>query len=283
MINLGIIGCGKWAQNYIKNLNVLKDYVDVLLVCSRKPDSYNNLKLRPCGIHHWVDDYKTVCRDPRIQGIVVATPPESHYEIVKEALINKKHVLCEKPFVFKSEEAEELDKLAKENGVSLIINYIHLWNSFYQKIRDFSQYGDLESLCLLVENPKTITEHHSVLWDWATHDLAMAIHLAGAQPSNFKTIYDEKGILDSRIISIDCSLNDAKCSIFINTNANKKNRTIIAKNKNGQSLQTWDTFDTNPLREVIVDFLNSIDKNVRVTNAPLAISVTKALQEITNL
>lgn len=46
--------------------------------------------------------------------IYVAAPHEYHYEYVKEALENDKHVICEKPFVLKEKHAEELFALAKQ-------------------------------------------------------------------------------------------------------------------------------------------------------------------------
>lgn len=46
--------------------------------------------------------------------IYVASPHETHYEYVKEALLHDKHVLCEKPFTLQKEQAEELFAIAKE-------------------------------------------------------------------------------------------------------------------------------------------------------------------------
>lgn len=48
--------------------------------------------------------------------IYVASPHETHYEYVKEALLHDKHVLCEKPFTLKKEQAEELFAIAKERN-----------------------------------------------------------------------------------------------------------------------------------------------------------------------
>jgi glycerol-3-phosphate cytidylyltransferase len=51
--------------------------------------------------------------------VYVATPHETHYEYVKEALLHDKHVLCEKPFVLDKGQAEELFGIAKERGLIL--------------------------------------------------------------------------------------------------------------------------------------------------------------------
>lgn len=51
--------------------------------------------------------------------IYVAAPHETHYEYVKDALLHGKHVLCEKPFTLKKEQAEELFRIARENNLVL--------------------------------------------------------------------------------------------------------------------------------------------------------------------
>lgn len=48
--------------------------------------------------------------------IYVASPHETHYKYAKAALEQGKHVICEKPFVLKKHQAEDLFDIAKRNG-----------------------------------------------------------------------------------------------------------------------------------------------------------------------
>ena len=50
-------------------------------------------------------------------GYVVATPPNTHYEIAKKIIINKKHLLVEKPFTLNEKDAIELHDLSKKYKV----------------------------------------------------------------------------------------------------------------------------------------------------------------------
>lgn len=52
--------------------------------------------------------------------IYIASPHQFHYEQVKTALLNGKHVLCEIPFTLSVKEAEELYSLAKKEGLVLL-------------------------------------------------------------------------------------------------------------------------------------------------------------------
>ena len=62
-------------------------------------------------------------REDGIQAVSIATPNGTHYEITKAALLSGLHVVCEKPLCFTIEEAEELEKIAKENNKVIGITY----------------------------------------------------------------------------------------------------------------------------------------------------------------
>ena len=49
-----------------------------------------------------------------VDVVYVASPHETHYDYVKDALMHEKHVLCEKPFTLYKSQAEELFRLAAE-------------------------------------------------------------------------------------------------------------------------------------------------------------------------
>src|SRR5699024_11231823 len=59
---------------------------------------------------------------------LVASPNSLHYDYVKRALENGKHVICEKPFTSTLRELEELIALSKKKGLFLFeaITTIHL-------------------------------------------------------------------------------------------------------------------------------------------------------------
>ncbi len=56
--------------------------------------------------------YEAFLEDDRIDLVYIATPPFLHYKQSKMALLQGKHVICEKPAALKTSEAEELATLA---------------------------------------------------------------------------------------------------------------------------------------------------------------------------
>ena len=76
------------------------------------------------GDRMFPDLYKEVLADmaPR-QAVIVALPDHLHYGAVKEALLYNQHVICMKPLVLKYEQAAELEKLARERGLFIGVEY----------------------------------------------------------------------------------------------------------------------------------------------------------------
>ena len=68
-------------------------------------------------------DWDELITNNNIDGIIIATPPESRFELAKEALKNKKHLLLEKPVAITSEEIEELQRIALKDNLSVCVDF----------------------------------------------------------------------------------------------------------------------------------------------------------------
>lgn len=62
-----------------------------------------------------------IINNPAIDIVVVNTPNEHHYSMIKAALLAKKHVVAEKPFVIDIEQGKELIALAKQQQKILAV------------------------------------------------------------------------------------------------------------------------------------------------------------------
>lgn len=73
----------------------------------------------PFDIRAFESIHEAVRSDP--DGIIVATPPESHFEVVEVALERGIPVLCEKPLSTSFEAAQRMAQLADRIGVPLLV------------------------------------------------------------------------------------------------------------------------------------------------------------------
>ncbi len=277
MMKLGLIGCGKWAANYIRNVNDLKNHAQITRICSR---TEKELIEEPANPYIFSTSPEDIFEDEEVGGVIISSPPISHFELVKQALRAGKHVLCEKPFVLTTANAQYLNDLAVDSKLTLIIDYIHLWNPFYQKIKQSVVLPEIENITFNVKAPRTGREHHSILYDWLSHDLAMVFHLFDKPLNNLKCYYSGPDILKSNVLTVMGDIGGVKAVFNLNIDNHKKYRDIIVVNRDGSSQQTFDTFEFNALKEVLFDFIGASSNNLAVTNAPLGVKVTEILNQL---
>ena len=58
-----------------------------------------------------------------IDGVIIATPPHVRYEFAKEALEHDKNILLEKPVALKSEEIQNLQRIAISKNLSVCVDF----------------------------------------------------------------------------------------------------------------------------------------------------------------
>ncbi len=68
-----------------------------------------------------VRSYTEILDNTEIELVIVNTPDKFHYEMAKQALLNGKHIVVEKPVTLSSVQAEELVNLAREKGLLLAV------------------------------------------------------------------------------------------------------------------------------------------------------------------
>ena len=102
-----------------------------------------------------------------VDVVCVATPDDRHFEIARLALAAGKHVLIEKPSVLRLQELDELDDLARRNGVLAKIVYHKLGDADHKKLRTHVVDGVLRHVnngyCSLLE-PKQISSIQFAPW-----------------------------------------------------------------------------------------------------------------------
>jgi predicted dehydrogenase len=113
---LGIIGCGAVTQNSYVTALKMYNSIDVRYVY----DINEELAVEVAQLL----GAEAVSKEKLLADsdiTVIATPPSTHYQLVKEALAYGKKVICEKPFVGRVTECLELLDIAKANKSKLYV------------------------------------------------------------------------------------------------------------------------------------------------------------------
>ncbi|MBO5093999.1 MAG: Gfo/Idh/MocA family oxidoreductase [Lachnospiraceae bacterium] len=138
--------------------------------------------------------------------VYVASPHETHYRYVKNALLYGKHVLCEKPFTLKREEAEELFAIAKEKGRILFEGIKTAYCPGFNKLVDIAcsgligniRYIDACFTKLEDKNSRELTDrkYGGSFLELGSYCLLPIIKLFGCEYDEvrFESIYDAGGL-----------------------------------------------------------------------------------------
>lgn len=116
------------------------------------------------------DDIKLVC---------IFTPPGSHYEIARDAIINGKHVICAKPLISTLEEIKELYVLADKYNVALLMEYTFLYNSAILKLKELLPLIGIPKLMHSRRMNWGKHQAYGVVADLIPHDISIAHYLFG--------------------------------------------------------------------------------------------------------
>jgi len=189
MINIAIIGYGYWGPNLMRNFNSNPNCHVSYLVDSRverldlAKKTYPNLQIS--------QHFDEVIASNEVDAVVIATPVYTHFELAKKALERGKHVLLEKPMTANVAEAEELIRIAKDQGLTLMVDHTFLYTNSIQKIKSLVQNGDLGQLQYFDStriNLGLIQQDVNVLWDLAPHDISILSYLVDKKPISVQAV-----------------------------------------------------------------------------------------------
>ncbi len=188
-IKIGVVGAGYWGPNIIRNLNQIPT-CEMAVCCDMDEkrlrhmgDLYPNMRTK--------SDYSEVVGDPSIDAVAICTHVSAHYPLAKKALEAGKHILVEKPFTAKVDEAEELVALGRKNGKVVMVDHTFEYTAGVNKMKEIIESGLLGDV-LYVNcsrlNLGIFQRDINVVWDLAPHDLSVILYATGLRPTSIRTV-----------------------------------------------------------------------------------------------
>lgn len=182
-ISVGVIGCGYWGPNLIRNFAENEEAV-LGWVCDADARRLEKVARRYPAARASTD-FAQLIADPRLEAVAIATPVATHFEFARRALEAGKHVLLEKPFTATVREAEELIALADARGLVLMVDHTFVFTGAVRKIKEMVAAGEMGDLLYFdsVRVNLGLFQHDiNVVWDLAPHDLSIMDYVAGREP-----------------------------------------------------------------------------------------------------
>ena len=193
-MTIGTVGTGFIVDNFIDAAK--KTAKAEIKCCYSRTEETSGAFAKKHQLSKWYTDKKEFLSDSSLDFIYVATPNSLHYIWTKDALNAGKNVICEKPFVSKASELQELIALAKEKRLFLFeaVTTPHLPNFLMLKEKKgeigklrlvqltFSQYSSRYNAFLEGKLPNLFNPEFSggALMDLNYYNLVFLYHLFGS-------------------------------------------------------------------------------------------------------
>jgi predicted dehydrogenase len=138
---IGVIGTGWWATTaHLPGLTAHPD-AEIVGVADLDRDKARQTADRYGIARVFADHRDLLALEP--DGVVVVTPHDTHYSLVRDALLAGSDVLVEKPMVIEPAHARELVELARARGRNLHVGYPYPYTRHSQLLRDLILAGEL--------------------------------------------------------------------------------------------------------------------------------------------
>ena len=185
MSKIACIGAGYWGKNLIRNFHQIGALHTICDGNSELLDQFSKQypDVAVC------QELSQVLSNDEIQAVSIATPAETHAEIIIQALEAGKHVYVEKPLCLDEAEAKQCITLADKLGLTLMVGHLLWYHPMVLEIKralDQQEIGQLRYIYSNRLNMGLLRSEENVLWSFAPHDISMILGLVGSEPTSVK-------------------------------------------------------------------------------------------------
>ena len=213
---VGQIGLGYWGKNILRNLyelGVLK------VACDSNQETLKKRKNEFSDVQYTLH-CADILQSPKVEAVIISTPPSTHYELVKEALRLDKDVFVEKPLALNVADGAQLVQLAEEKNKFLMVGHILQYHPAIRRLKQIIMAGELGKMQYIYSNRLNIGKlrvEENILWSFAPHDISVILMLLEEEPQSVRAFggdYLNRRIHDTTLMMMEFS-NGAKCHIFV--------------------------------------------------------------------
>ena len=178
------IGAGAWGRNVIRNLEALGVLSGIVESNNERLNAYASEHPDLSLFADWRAALASDC-----DGVAIATPTATHYEITAAALAAGKDVFVEKPMTPTSAQAQELSDLAEREARVLMVGHLLLYQPAIAWMKAYIEAGKLGTLFSIRHERLNLGRARSaenVIWDIGVHDMAVMLYLTGTAPERVR-------------------------------------------------------------------------------------------------
>jgi predicted dehydrogenase len=178
MFHLALIGVGAWGKNYISTINSFPN-CNIKYICTRS----GNIQAKPDNEYIAVKNYRDLLSITDIDGIIIATPNASHYEIAQFFLKKGYPLLVEKPFLENYNQAKNIKSFLTNKTAKILVGHTYLFDPAYIKAKKIVQeIGPIRYITYEGTNNGPYRDKTSTLWDVGPHAISLCLDVYQKNP-----------------------------------------------------------------------------------------------------
>ncbi|MCE3047645.1 Gfo/Idh/MocA family protein [Helicobacter kayseriensis] len=184
-IKCAIIGYGYWGINIAKSLDKwglfeIETIFDEDISRIKEAQKLYQFKI--------YSSYEEILKNDAIEAIFIITPPQTHYQLAKKAIMAEKHLFVEKPLTTNLKEAYELYELASQRNLKIHCDHVFLYSPAVGYLKsNIESFGELVYIHSRRINLGLFQSNVDVIWDLAIHDLSIIDALVGLEIKKVST------------------------------------------------------------------------------------------------
>jgi len=183
--SIGLVGCGTWGRNILRDLVGMGHEVFVVDVDPARREFAKNNGAR--------DVLGEVDRLPDVDGLIVATPASTHASAIEGVLDRGVPVFVEKPLTNDVESARRIARAAPER---VFVMHIWMYHPGVQKLASIARdrvLGEVNALFTTRTNWTSPRTDVDIIWTALPHDITVAQAVLGELPPAISSVAETIG------------------------------------------------------------------------------------------
>ena len=185
-LGIGVIGLGRLGYQHA--MNVTRTMGARLAAVSDPFAEALNRAVEDFGAAAYID-YREMLQNPEVDAVVVATPTQTHYEVLMDVIAAGKPILVEKPITFTVEEAEKIIEAVDKAGLYLQVGFMRRFDPGHVAAKKMIESGACGKPIYIHDcqrdpngpPPAYVPQSGGIFVDMGIHDLDVARWLMGCE------------------------------------------------------------------------------------------------------
>jgi scyllo-inositol 2-dehydrogenase (NAD+) len=139
-VKVGCVGLGRMGSIYARHFSGRVPEAELAAVADPAPGLARRTAAE-LGVPRWYEDYRELVASPEVEAVVIATPSNTHADVIEAAASSGRPMFCEKPLALTLEDCDRAIRAVERAGVLFQIGYNRRFDAAYTEAKRLIEDG----------------------------------------------------------------------------------------------------------------------------------------------